>query len=148
MCGASIKQQRICGGKRNKLVFYSSFVCFEDQNLAEFRNKRTRCRYYVFSCVLCIKISRIISLSLSLFLSLSLALLKIFSLPLLFLYFFTSFFISFSLSLSLYNVISRSYFFYLLLLGSFSRFHFAQLLGHHEGQLDRLTRVQARVAVG
>ena len=146
MCGASIKQQRICGGKRNKLVFLFFFLI--KMKKVSFRNKRTRCRYYVFSCVLCIKISRIISLSLSLFLSLSLALLKIFSLPLLFLYFFTSFFISFSLSLSLYNVISRSYFFYLLLLGSFSRFHFAQLLGHHEGQLDRLTRVQARVAVG
>ena len=147
MCGASIKQKRICGGKRNKLVFLFFFLRSKMKKVS-FRNKRTRCRYYVFSCVLCIKISRIISLSLSLFLSLSLALLKIFSLPLLFLYFFTSFFISFSLSLSLYNVISRSYFFYLLLLGSFSRFHFAQLLGHHEGQLDRLTRVQARVAVG
>jgi len=31
MCGASIKQQRICGGKRNKLVFLFFFLSvFED----------------------------------------------------------------------------------------------------------------------
>jgi hypothetical protein len=36
MCGVLVKQQRICGGKRNKLVFlFFFFVCFVDQNLAE-----------------------------------------------------------------------------------------------------------------
>lgn len=143
MCGASIKQQRICGGKRNKLVFLFFFFKIKMKKVS-FRNKRTRCRFMYFR-VCCVLKSRVIflSLSLSFFHSLSRFLKSSLSL-----YFFTSFFISFSLSLSLYNVISRSYFFYLLLLGSFSRFHFAQLLRHHEGQLDRLARVQARVAVG
>ena len=149
MCGASIKQQRICGGKRNKLVFLFFFLSVlkikiwlkkDEKGLIQTKGQDAGIMY---TCVLCIKISRNISLSLSFFHSLSRFLKSSLSL-----YFFTSFFISFSLSLSLYNVISRSYFFYLLLLGSFSRFHFAQLLGHHEGQLDRLTRVQARVAVG
>lgn len=94
-------------------------------------------------CVVCVLKSRVIFLSL--FLSLSLAILKIFFLPLL-LYFFFHLFLSLSLALQCH--LSSSYFFYLLLLGSFSRFHFAQLLRHHEGQLDRLARVQARVAVG
>lgn len=151
MCGASIKQQRICGGKRNKLVFLFFFLSVlkikiwlkkDEKGLIQTKGQDAGIMYFRVCCVLKSRVL-FLSLSLSFFHSLSRFLKSSLSL-----YFFTSFFISFSLSLSLYNVISRSYFFYLLLLGSFSRFHFAQLLGHHEGQLDRLTRVQARVAVG
>ena len=98
MCGASIKQQRICGGKRNKLVFLFFFLRSKMKKVS-FRNKRTRCRYYVFSCVLCIKISRIISLSLSLSFFHSLSRFLKSSLSLYF--FFTSLLLFSSLSLSL-----------------------------------------------